>query len=173
MHRISLFMGLLVLGLLASCKSEKSVGTEKYQRWVGDIPFDSILDDPSFALCKDEYRAKQYFNMSQGVQFEGEKPAINAYFNKKYVKPQNSKESGMIRIRFMVNCKGQTGRFRLISSDLDYQPMEFSEGISSQLLEFTKQLEGWKPMSMNSLEVDYYQYLVFRIEDGNLTEILP
>ena len=173
MSRISLLKCIAVLGLLASCRSEKPATLEEYPRWVGDIGFDSTLDDPAFQLCKDDYLAKQYFNMNEGVQFEGEKPAIDTYFKNAYKKPENSNQSGLIRIRFMVNCKGEAGRFRLISSNNEYQSMAFSEEISTQLLELTKGLEGWKPLKMNSLEVDYYQYLIFRIEKGEIIEILP
>jgi hypothetical protein len=173
MLRIGFFNCIVVLSLLLSCKSEKSVSTEKYPRWVGDIAFDPSLDDASFHLCREEYSVKQYFNMNEGVQFEGEKAAIDSYFHSMYKRPENSSQSGLIRIRFMVNCKGETGRFRLISSNNAYKPMKFSTEISDQLLELTKELKGWKPMEMNTIEVDYYQYLVFRIVEGEITEILP
>ncbi|MFY0688921.1 MAG: hypothetical protein JXQ90_17255 [Cyclobacteriaceae bacterium] len=143
--------------------------TSKYLRWVGDIlPNDEIDED--FQLCYQEYHVKQYFNFNNGLVYEGEKKAIIKKF--KDYQPIESNISGWIRIRFIVNCNGQIGRFRLISSDLNYQEVTFPDEITDQLMKITKSLDGWKVQPADNPK-DYYQYLVFKIEQGTLTEILP
>ena len=80
----------------------------------------------------------------------------------------------MIRIRFVVNCEGKTGRFRLMASDLKYQPKKFDKKITSQLMEISKNLTGWLPKKTDKGKlIDYYQYLIFKIKDGKIKRILP
>jgi hypothetical protein len=161
---------LLISALIAGCAAEKN--PSKYLRWVGDIEYDPELDDPAFEICFSENAVKQYFNFSQGIQYEGEMLEIREVFEKNY-QPIAVDQSGFIRVRFIVNCKAQTGRFRLISSNENYEPFEFDKRISDQILEITKSLNGWKPLPNNQEAEDYYQYLAFKIESGRIIEVLP
>ena len=166
---------LLCLAILAGCQARKEsnhIGP-KYLRWVGDIEADKKNDDPKFALCGSEGDVRQYFNMSKGLQFEGEKEALDRLIRAQYKPVSKADQNGWIRVRFIVNCKGESGRFRLLEADEHYKERAFSKKISKQLLEITTNLEGWKPIEDDGKAVDYYQYLTFKIEAGTLTDILP
>lgn len=141
-------------------------------KWIDDIVPDSAIDDANFKICNAENQVIQYFNSGKSIQYEGEKPAIEQLFYSNY-QAIDSSQSGLIRIRFVVNCSGETGRFRLLTSDLNYQPFQFNTAITNQLLQITKSMKGWQPLTWKGLKVDYYQYLIFKIEKGNLTHILP
>lgn len=162
--------GLILISIIFSCKADQKY-TYEYKRHVGDIEHRSLTDG-GFLPCGKEDDILQYFNFGNGLQFEGEKTRLKSFFFENYV-PVKSNDSGMIRIRFIVNCKGETGRFRLLSSDLKYQPKLFNEQITSQILELTKSLNGWAVMGENNISKDYYQYLIFKIKDGNIIEIYP
>lgn len=73
---------LTLLFLLVSCATDKD--KPKYLRWVGDIEADTEIDGDVFQLCHSEARVKQYFNFSQGMQYEGEKTAIVEAFRCSY-----------------------------------------------------------------------------------------
>jgi len=164
---------LLVIIIATACSSEHSTKTKlNYLRWIGDIEFDSTLDNPDFELCHGESSVNQYFNFEQGLQYEGEKKSIIDEFDNKY-QPIQSNESGLIRIRFIVNCKGETDRFRILTMDKYFDEKEFDPRIINQLLRITKGLNGWKILPNTEEARDYYQYLIFKIEAGNIVEILP
>lgn len=165
---------LVLLLTTTHCKTEQSATSPaKYLRWVGDSEFDAALDDSAFALCQGDQKAIQYFNDGRGMEYEGEKPALDRAFWEGY-KPVESKESGLIRIRFIVNCKGETGRFRVMEMEKDYAETSFDSEIVDQLLRITKALDGWVVKRDRDDEpTDYYQYLIFKIEKGALKEILP
>ena len=55
----------------------------------------------------------------------------------------------------------------------NYEQFTFDDKITNQLLMITQSLDGWKVKENNGAEIDYYQYLIFKIEKGNLIEILP
>jgi len=167
---MSIRLLLLLVLFLFSCQTKKQ--HEQYPTSIGDIAYDSSVDKSDFTLCNEDY-IYQYFNDSKGVQYEGEKQTLDSIFFTKY-KNQNLKgETGLIRIRFVVNCKGETDRFRLLEMNSDYQAYIMDKRISNQLLALTKSLNGWKSKSIEDHPIDYYQYLIFKIEDGNLTEIMP
>ncbi|WP_281980226.1 hypothetical protein [Tenacibaculum mesophilum] len=157
---------------LFSCKNKK---TEKliYPRQIGDISYDVKLDSPSFIPCNENDKIFQYFNNGKGLEYKGSKREIENLFKKKYTHIKVD-ESGLIRIRFIVNCKGETGRFRVLQMNNNYEQFTFDNRITNQLLMLTQSLNGWKTkQDGRDREIDYYQYLIFKIEKGNLIEILP
>lgn len=164
-------LGICVLiCLVVGCAADRQ--SSKYLRWVGDIEADAQIDGDTFAICHSESRVKQYFNFSQGLQYEGEKAAIKAIFKAQYIAVQVP-QSGWVRVRFMVNCQGETGRFRLTASNRQYQELAFDPRITEQLMAITKSLDGWKILPNQEKAQDYYQYLIFKIENGSLIEIMP
>ncbi|MDN3202801.1 hypothetical protein [Algoriphagus sediminis] len=171
---------LMVLTLL-SCQGNKveeekiisiAAKKEKPYRWVDDIQANPDLDNPSFEVCYSDLTTKQYFNLGFGTQYEGERPEIYRMFEENYT-PVDNDQSGWIRIRFIVNCKGETGRFRVLSSDENYNEMEFDPQIINQLLDITKSMDGWKILPNTETPIDYYQYLIFKMDKGKILEILP
>ena len=140
--------------------------------YIGNISFDEKTDRKDFILC-DENHVYQYFNDSEGYLYDGEKLAIEEEFQKKYNQTIVKKENAWVRIRFIVNCFGRTDRFRLLTANYNYEPIEIDKNITSQLLEITKNLSGWIPKKIKEQKIDYYQYLIFKIKGGKIDEILP
>ncbi len=153
--------------LLIGCQS--TTNDSKYLRSVGDALPDTKLDDPAFKLCN-ESTAIQYFAFGEKT-FKGGKIFIERAFEKHYKPEKVAKESGLIRVRFVVNCRGETGRYRVLGMDEAYQEKEFDNSITDQLLAITKRLKGWKIFP--NVDRDYYQYLIFKIKDGELIELMP
>ncbi|MFM9949254.1 MAG: hypothetical protein ACKV1O_15040 [Saprospiraceae bacterium] len=168
-------LAIFVLALLAlsfSCTRTLVQGDSKYPRMVGDIAFDPKEDDPDFELCN-EAKAKQYHNFNLGFQYKGEKQALKKVFTEAYRSKKMPGETGLIRIRFLVNCKGETGWFRIMGMNENYEPKTFDKSITKQLLQITKSLSGWKILPNEQAPEDYCQYLIFKLQDGQLIEIMP
>lgn len=143
-----------------------------YPNEVGDIAFDAKIDNPNFKICNPGI-SLQYYNFSKGFQYSGEKYEILKLWNK--VNNPNIKSSlnGYITIRFLVNCEGKTGLFRIQQMDENYNEILFEEDIQSELLKFIKSLNSWTPLIYKGKKMDYYQYLTFKMKDGIVQEILP
>lgn len=170
MENKKILLTLLLTPLLFSCQTENNIS--KYPDYVGDIKFNPNIDKEDFSLCL-EKRIFQYFNDSNGVQYEGEKIAIDRIFFTQYRNQYLDGETGLIRINFVVNCKGETDRFRLIGMDENYKLKSFDTKITNQLMTITKALKGWRTKKIQGHDIDYYQYLIFKIKNGNLIEIMP
>lgn len=162
------FSSLLIFACHTSQSTSKPSG---YPPNVGDILPDKALDDPGFIVCREKF-IPQYYSVTSG--FSGEKPALEAYFRKNFIPDKKYiSENGYITIRFVVNCQGKTGRFRMQEIGPDYQPKKFPAALSKHLLELTKNLTGWLPGQHNGVQLDYYQYLTFTIVNGELTQMMP
>ena len=171
---------LFIVLLVASCAAEtekenkqRTSGSKVEWRMVGDIQPDPLLDDPNFKLCGDENQLIQYYALNE-KPYKGEQWAINKAFKQGYNLAKKEGENGLIRIRFVVNCKGETGRFRLLAMNPDYSERAFDQAITDRLLEITKSLDGWKVLeNQKKGPLEYYQYLIFKMKDGQIMEILP
>ncbi len=142
---------------------------------VGDILFDPKLDREDFKVCN-EKKVYQYYvrySADKAPGYQGEKPALEKVFEENYSYPKTAGQSGYLTIRFLVNCHGETGRFRIEEMDRDYKAFQFDSKISEKLLEITKSLDGWIPRKKEEKDLDYYQYLTFKIRDGQIIQILP
>ena len=167
----NLVLLILLLSLFTHCQTEKNV-VSKYPANVGDITFDKKLDDPQFKRCLDEKYSFQYYNDSKGFQYKSEKREIEKEIQTLNL-PENKEANGYITIRFVVNCEGKSGMFRMQQIDNEYKEYTFNKKLSDQLLNFTKKLNGWIPKEIEEKKVDYYQYLTYKIENGKVSEILP
>jgi hypothetical protein len=164
---IKIVIFLLFIPIISFGQAKREAKSE-YPNYVGDIEFNSEIDNKEFVLCNSKH-IFQYFVSSRGLEYEGEKFAIEKEFTEKYKSDIIKNETGLIRINFVVNCKGKTDRFRLISMGENFEEKVFARSITEQLMSITKNLKGWKA----KIYIDYYQYLIFKIENGQLKEILP
>lgn len=166
-----IFYILFLLPILFSCQSEKAVTV--YPNQVGDIIFDKNIDNPDFKRCMDKDYGIQYYDYnSNGLQYQGEKIEIVQALEKLNLS-SSKKTDGYITIRFVVNCEGKTGLFRIQQMNENYTEENFDKGFIEKLLNFTKSLKGWTPGEMEGRKYDYYQYLTYKIADGKVSEILP
>ncbi|MEJ5103679.1 hypothetical protein [Chryseobacterium sp. MYb328] len=147
----------------------------KYPDIVGDITFDEKLDETDFKKCgagKDKPFSFQYYNVSQQFDYKGEKIAIEERLKKENISSEK-KINGYITVRFLVNCEGKAGLFRVKHLDSDLKDVALDGEFENKLLKFTKSLNGWMPKKIEGLKIDYYQYLTYKIEDGQVSEVLP
>lgn len=162
---------IIFLLTLSSCASTYNNQNDSNLN-VGAIVFDKSIDNPKFKVC-DENRILEYYNFGKGFQYKGEKNKLIQIYESKLKYRTIYKESGYITIRFIVNCLGLSGRFRVQEMDLNYHPKKFKKKFATYLLDITSQLDGWVIGKLNGNAFDYYQYLTFKIVDGKLIEIKP
>ncbi len=99
---------------------------------------------------------------------------INKLFRTQYKAPEASTESGLIKIEFIVNCKGKPGRFKMMEFDENYRLKTFPKDISKQIFEFTKTLTDWNAGVNKQREpIDTYRFLTYKIKNGKVVEIFP
>lgn len=126
-----------------------------------------------YTVCN-EHRIDEYFNREPETKHKGGKRYLEKYFLEKYSSPYDTTQNGYIRIRFIVNCNEETGRFSIQQTDINYKEIKFKYEIASQLFLLTKSLTEWINNSPNKRESnDTYKHLTFKIKNGQIEEILP
>ena len=61
----------------------------------------------------------------------------------------------------------------IIELGTDYRPKKLSPELVDQLVSLSSKSENWKVAEYDDEPVDSYMYLIFKIEDGKVSEILP
>ncbi len=139
---------------------------------IGAIEYDSIHDDPNFKICFDyETGIPQYYEA--GTFYKGGLKNIKNYFSEKFTPAIDSSQNGYLTIRFVVNCHGRTGWYRVLETDLDFNRFEFNPALKSNLLTLTKTLDQWQPGVYRNKTCDSYKFLTFKIQNGKIEDILP
>jgi hypothetical protein len=141
----------------------------RYEHRIAHIdPNNSMLSD-GFETCH-EY-IYDYYNPERPTYVNG-KNGLRKFVLKNY-KNDGYSDSGYLNIRFVINCKGETGRYVIHENDLSLSPKKFNPEIKKQLFELTTQLNKWNPNFIRGKKVDSYMYISYRIENGEIIEIIP
>ena len=146
-------------------------GVDSFPLNTGDIAYNATLDDSTFIVCNPKV-VFQYYNTDS--YYKQHKREIEHYFKSRFHPiVQSADQTGYLTIRFIINCSGKTGRFRMKELDANYQPHQFDAGISNQLLKLTKELQGWQPAVYKDVIYDSYQYITFKLKKGAIECVLP
>ncbi|GAB4015173.1 hypothetical protein GCM10028773_04230 [Spirosoma koreense] len=149
-----------------------SVATETFQQ-VRNLSTADSCRSSGFQTCTNCFRSG-WTSLTHGL----ERYDITQLFSQYYRAVDQSGESGLIRVQFVINCQGERGRFELSSFDEDYCPKTFDNRITKQLLAIC---QNWVVPSASTQEADNLDTrardaivsLTFRLKDGCLTDILP
>jgi hypothetical protein len=123
-----------------------------------------------FKLCSNEKHPYYYPTLN----YEGGFYEIKKHYYDKYKNIQSDKNTGIIRIQFQVNCRGETGNYKIASYSLDYKLETINKQINDQLLLLTKDLKDWIPAVDDKGEsIDSHKFFAFKVINGKLVDILP
>ena len=132
-------------------------------------PKEALLSE-GFEICN-KNRIYDYYNPQIATYSEG-KNGLREFILLNYQNKSYS-DSGYLNIRFIINCKGEAGCYVIHENNLDLEPHKFNKDLVNQLFNLTTQLKSWNPKVRNGESKDSYMYISYRIENGEITEILP
>jgi hypothetical protein len=137
---------------------------------VGDIIFNTQTDQYDFKLC-DKENIYQYYNVN--TTYTGEIKALKKHlFDGFKYDAKYALITGSVTIRFIVNCKAQTGWFRVSQLNSNYERTTFPPEFINRVLLDVKNLKGWIPGKLsNGAVCDSYYFLHFRIVKGRIKDI--
>ena len=142
------------------------VDETKYTHYIG-----YLSESENFERCSDRIIG-WYASASKFVPiYNGSKSSFNKHIKENYI-PSDTITNGFLNLRFMINCKGQVGDMEISQIDPNYKATEFSTKLIDQLIELSSQKKNWK-IPVTEEPTDYYMYLIYKIKDGKIAEILP
>lgn len=134
---------------------------------VGDLSFNKEIDNSTFKIC-DEKRITQYYSTKSNYQ--GGKKAIKKELWKT-TEQLTFKNSGFITFRFIINCNGEIGRFRVKTIDSELKENSFDSQKIKILQTSINKLQKWNTGTWKDKTLDSYFVLNFKIEQGKITDI--
>lgn len=170
-------LGLCILALLVVFggylyyNNKFPVDEDAYPNYVGFINQETAALNDVYELCD----AESIYHVHHGASEKGYS------VNKKHFrdnilstyKNENYTDSGYLNFRFLVSCEGNPGWFETIQVYADFKKTNFSNGLVSQLRALTAQPANWNVITIEDNPVDYYMYVSYKLQDGEITEILP
>nr|WP_298995730.1 hypothetical protein [uncultured Allomuricauda sp.] len=168
------FLSLVVVTVLRNSNFKDTQNTvkgfEKHEHVIGYINPDESRLNNGFHVCN-ESQIYQYYNPEKATYSQG-KNGIRRFILDNYVNEDYS-NSGYLTFRFVINCKGEAGRYIIHENNLDLIPKEFNPKLTEHLFNLTIQLKEWNPNFIRGEYRDSYMFLTYKIENGEITEILP
>ena len=133
---------------------------------IGELSANSNIDG-DFEVC-DEDKIPNYYAV--GTSYEGGKRAIKTEILKD-LQALAFDQPGLISFRFIVNCRGEIGRIRHRSTDLDLQETNIDSGNLEEMESAIARLDKWNPAKNQHKTYDSYYLLNFKVRDGRIVDI--
>lgn len=102
--------------------------------------------------------------------YQGGKKAIKKQLWSK-VSADGLPPNGLLTVRFVVNCHGETGLFRANMTDPHVKRIEVPQETSKHFGDLISELKGWVPGKIQGKPLDSYIQIVFKVENGIITDI--
>jgi hypothetical protein len=138
---------------------------------VGAIPYDPAVDSQRFCLCNASNIA-QYYQATPVYRTgpEAMKARLRSLIGDLRA---FGPASGIVTVRFLINCHGAPGRFRVSQVNEQYLPCAFPPALVARIKGAVQQLLYWKPGTARGKVYDSYYFLSFRLKQGRITQIFP
>jgi len=150
--------------------NKHEVDKKKYPHTVEYINPDKAFLNTGFKVCNEKFIV-QYYNPERARYSKG-KNGLRQFILSNY-KNKNYSDSGYLNFRFIINCNGEAGRYIIHENDLNLNPKKFNKDLVGQLFNLTTKLKKWNPNFTQNEFRDSYMYISYRIENGEIIEILP
>ena len=133
------------------------------------IPFDPQLDDINFTVCDSNgiVSGRSYLKYASGRSQLIDDIQSNYEFKQAF-----ADFDGFVIVRFLMNCKGEYGRYRSQSLHLDFTPQEAPEGLNEHLMDVIKGLDNWTKLLTREPQTEYSKYINLKISDGQIEHVL-
>ncbi len=134
---------------------------------VGDISFNKETDNSTFKVC-DEKKVYQYYISNTNYQ-NGKRALKKEIWDS--IKNITFKKPGYITFRFIINCNGEVGRFRVKTIDSELKTNYVDSLKIRKLQKSIKNLKNWNAGLWNGKAVDSYFVLTFKVKKGKIIDI--
>lgn len=138
---------------------------------IGWIPFDKSLDNSNFKVC-DELNIEEYYQVNP--KYGEGMPSIRKYISAhQQLLDSLCEKDGYIIIRFVINCQGQTDRYRTKFMSLNYTvETTINAELQKKIIQLTHDMGNWTPGKHDGKTYDCYQHLKFLFKNSQLVDVL-
>ena len=160
----------LAESFLTIAYSQQNFNDLEYKDQVGYLSPENKDWSPNFKRCSNKLPIGTYSSTAPYIFRENK-----GKFRKFIVENFNGNrftDTGLLNLRFIINCKGDIGDIEVNQLNFDFEPIHLNNDLIDRLKRLSFRKENWK-FDLTDKPFDYYMYLIFRIENGKVVEILP
>ena len=109
---------------------------------------------------------------SDDVSYEAETRRLTKYYSNEFKPVPDEAFSGYVSIALIVNCQGEEDRIRSFSTTTEFKISMMASSVEDQLVRLTKNQDDWKILYVDDEAIDYYQNMIFSIDNGTIKDIV-
>lgn len=138
---------------------------------IGSIQYDSSRDSINFHLC-DEYNISEYYQVSSTYVdgLYGIRKDIQKHIE--VIEDSFLIGNGILVIRFILNCRGELGRFRVKKFDSRMKLQIVSENFRRKIFNIFKNMNRWLPGEYDKKKYDVYVQFKLRFKGNKCVDIM-
>lgn len=163
MKNITLFA--VISFFLLSCNHTKETKKAHYEDQIGDTPFNPNLDNTNFKFCD----STNVLHKRALITYDGGTKALEKELLDSYKYNPNLKHfSGYFIVRFAVNCKNKTGRFRIQVLNSLFEEVDSATELTEHILDIAKKLDKWNHPYYKGKDYDGYSFITIKVINGKI-----
>jgi len=170
--RYSFLLLLLNIGLKTFSQNTNTIPQHlNVKEKIGWIPFDKSIDKANFKVC-DELNIEEYYQVNPSY---GEGIAIIRKYISSHQKELEAlcEKDGYVIVRFVINCEGQTDRYRTKFMSLNYTDENtVNAELQKKIIQLIRNMGNWTPGKYDGKNYDCYQHLKFLFKNSQLVDVL-
>lgn len=170
---IVLFLGLtlsLISGFGYAISNYQNQFDRKNEGHIGYLDPKNPDVSEDFKRCSDKLPAGFYHSTAPYI-YKGGKPVFRRFIQDNYSK-NNFTDNGYLNFRFLVDCNGELGDVETNQLDPNLEITTLNKDLISRLSKLTLRKENWNSLETREVR-DLYMYIIYKIENGQVVEILP
>lgn len=142
----------------------------KYEGHIGYLNPDNPDISENFKRCSDNLPIG-FYHSSAPYLYNGGKPVFRRFIQNNF--SENSfTDNGYLNFRFLINCNGELGDVEINQLDTNLEIATLNQDLVSKLSKLTLKKENWSDIETKEVR-DFYMYIIYKIENGQIVEILP
>lgn len=142
---------------------------EKYPQHIGYLDSSNPDMSSKFRRCNPDLLPAGFYSSAFTYAFESNPSKFKEAVIPKFNSQSNYNHSGFLGIRFIIDCNGNIGDYEINALDVNYERTTFEKEMIHTLLQLCLAKEHWKGRNT----IDTYMYLILKIENGQILEIIP
>ena len=124
----------------------------------------------NFKRCSEKLPVGFYHSSAPYI-YKGGKPNFRKFIQTNFSENKYT-DDGYLNFRFLINCNGEIGDVETNQLDTNLELTVLNKDLVSKLSKLTLRKENWNSLETREVR-DLYMYIIYRIENGQIVEILP
>lgn len=160
----------IILGFSYILSNYQNSFDRKNEGHVGYLNPNNPDISENFRRCSDKLPVGFYHSTAPYI-YKGGKPVFRRFIQENYSK-NSFTDNGFLNFRFLIDCNGELGDVEINQLDTNLEITMLNKDLVNELSKLTLKKENWNSLETREVR-DLYMYIIYKIENGQVVEILP